>query len=117
MVRQVVKTKEVEGLRGGKGKIILHDILTPDELLGHCKMYGKAILPPGCSIGHHQHTEDFETYYILEGEGVFTDADGSKKIVKAGDCANIYVGQSHALANESDKDLVFIYIVVNDRAK
>jgi quercetin dioxygenase-like cupin family protein len=36
-------------------------------------MIARVTLQQGCSIGFHEHGQEEELYYILEGEGVFTE--------------------------------------------
>lgn len=101
-------------LRGGKGEVEFHHILTQKELNGHGSMYAMVRLKPGCSIGYHQHIGNTEPYFILEGKGTFVDNDGSRTEVGPGDACLIEVGQSHALENNSDQDLVFMALIYNE---
>ena len=52
-------------LCGGKGNAEVHFLLNPEEFYGHARMYAKIVLPPGSSIGWHQHIGETEPYYIL----------------------------------------------------
>ena len=112
MVRKT-EVKVVEGLRGGRGQVEFHHILSKEELNGHGSMYAMGILKPGCSVGYHQHTDNTEPYFILKGKGTFVDDDGSRTEVGPGDVCVIEVGQSHALENNSDQDLVFMALIYN----
>lgn len=104
----------VKELRGGKGEAEIHHIVSKEELNGHGNMYAMVRLKPGCSIGYHQHVGNTEPYFILEGQGTFVDNDMSRTEVGPGDVCCIEVGQSHALENNSDKDLVFMALVYNE---
>ena len=106
-----------ENLRGGKGTVEIFHILTPEELMGHGKMYAKVVLKPHSSIVWHQHVGDTEPYYILDGEGIFTDNDGSKTRVSSGDICTIAVGEFHSIENDTDKHLSLLGLVVNDEFK
>lgn len=112
MVRKT-NVKVVEGLRGGNGAVEIHHIVSPEELNGHGTMYAKVVLKPGCSIGYHQHVDNTEPYYILQGKGIFVDNDMSRTEVGPGDVCWIEVGQSHAIENNSDEDLVFMALIYN----
>lgn len=114
MVRKT-QIQIIEGLRGGAGQVELHHIVSKDELNGHGNMYAMGILKPGCSIGYHQHVGNTEPYFILKGKGVFTDHDRTETEVGPGDVCYIEPGQSHALANRSEEDLVFMALIYNDR--
>ena len=69
---------------GGKGHVIIKDILKGDELKGKCGLYAQVTIEKGCSLGYHEHHGETETYYILSGEGEYVD-NGVKRPVKAGD--------------------------------
>ena len=116
MVRQN-KGIRMEGLRGGKGHVVLYHILSQEELMGHGAMYARVVIPPHCSIGWHQHVGNTEPYAIIKGEGTFVDNDGSKTTVRPGDVCLIEVGQWHAMENNTDEDLELIALVINEAAK
>lgn len=116
MIRKT-NTIKVEGLAGGKGTAIVHHILEEEELMGHGRMYAHVVLPPGASVGYHQHLKETEPYYILKGKGIFIDNDGTRTEVEPGDCCIIEVGQSHGMENESDENLEFIALIYNEKAK
>ena len=104
-----------EGLGKGKGPAYLYHIETKEELLGHGRMYARTVLPPGSYIGWHQHVGETESYYILKGEGIFTDNDGTKTHVFPDDVCTICPGQFHALDNASDTEPVeFMALIHND---
>ena len=64
-------------------------------------MYAKVVLPPGASVGWHQHiTATPSHYYILKGQADFIDNDKSVTRVGPGDCCIIEVGQFHSLENQ-----------------
>ena len=61
--------RRVENMCGGKGHVIIKDILEGDELKGKCGLYAQVTIEKGCSLGYHEHHGETETYYILSGEG------------------------------------------------
>lgn len=112
MVRKTIVETKSE-VRGGKGEVEFHHIVSAEELNGHGSMYAMIRLKPGCSIGYHEHLTNTEPYFILEGKGTFVDNDGSRTEVVAGDVCVIEVGQGHALENNSEEDLVFMALIYN----
>ena len=72
MVRKA-DVKAVENLGGGKGTAYVHHIISKEEMLGHGRLYARVVLPPGSSVGWHQHVRDTEPYYILKGEMCIRD--------------------------------------------
>ena len=59
MVRKE-NTVAVEHLGDGKGTAYVHHIISKEEFLGHGRMYARVVLPPGASVGWHQHVHDTE---------------------------------------------------------
>ena len=116
MVRKT-DVKYVPNLRGGAGVIEIRHILSKDELMGHATMYAHVIIPPCASIGLHQHVGNTEPYYIIKGEGIFIDNDGSRTVVKPGDVCVIEVGQSHAMENPNGEPLEMMALVINEEVK
>lgn len=103
---------EVNGLAGGEGTATVHHIVPAKDLYGHGRMYAKVVLHPHSSVGWHQHVDETEPYYILEGNGIFIDNDKSRNPVGPGDVCAIIPGQCHSLLNESDtEDLVFMALI------
>ena len=68
--REVVKAEHVGG---GAGFIMKEALLSGEELGRYCRMFSKVTLPPGCELGHHEHHDETETYYILSGKGMYDD--------------------------------------------
>lgn len=88
----------------GTGVIRAHRILQRLPAPGGVDFIDLAVLPPGTSIGVHQHKDDEETYVILAGTGTMT-LDDEEFTVSAGDVvANRAFGR-HGLANVADHDL------------
>ena len=104
---------EKANAQGGNGSIYTYNIVEEDELYGHGRMYARIVVPPGSSIGWHVHHGETEPYYILSGEGMFTDSDGTVSKVVPGDCCIIEPEHGHAIANEGDEDLVFMALIYN----
>ena len=103
---------EVPALAGGRGVAVVHHIVPEDELYGHGRMYAKVVLKPNSSVGWHRHMGETEPYYILEGEGIFVDDDGSRTKVGPGDVCTINPGQCHAIENASEfKDFIFMALI------
>ncbi len=79
--------------------------------VGHC------ILPPGSSIGYHQHTAIEEVYYVMSGEGRSTVNDHTWD-TRAGDALPCSLNDSHGLYNNSNEDLdIFVLMVTMEKGK
>ncbi|MDR1733209.1 MAG: cupin domain-containing protein [Synergistaceae bacterium] len=68
-------------------------------------------LPPGSSLGYHQHTDNEELYVILSGKGTFYDEGKVAKTVGPGDMTLTLKGQSHGLVNTGSEPLVFLAVI------
>ncbi len=113
MIKRIdeMKTEIREQMRGGKGNVEIIHILNKEEMKGKVRLFAKIVLNPGCSIGTHQHTDEEEAYYILEGVGLVND-DGKEMQVQAGDVILTGDGASHSIENNGDKPLVFMAVVM-----
>ena len=100
-------------MRGGNGDVYIYNVLGKDELNGHGRLYAKIVLPPGASIGVHEHVGETEPFYVIEGEGLFVGPDGAETPVKAGDCCLIEPGESHGMINNTDKEMAFMALIYN----
>ena len=112
MIRKAIPTIK-EHLAGGNGRAIVYDVQSREELGKAGRLYGKVVLEPGSSVGWHQHVGETEPYYILCGEGIFVDNDGSRTLVHAGDICTIENGQFHSIENNSDENLEFMALIYN----
>ncbi len=102
-------------LRGGFGKVTMTHIMEAEEheLRRIGRLFAKITLPPGASIGYHQHVGESETYYILSGQGEIND-NGTKVKVGAGDMVLTREGEYHSVINvASDEDLVLIGLILH----
>lgn len=97
--------------KGGDGEFRLQHIAGADELMGHGGLYAKGILPPGASVGRHEHKGDMEICFVLEGTGKVID-DGTEYDFKPGDVNIAYSGHSHEIINTGDTDLVYMVLVL-----
>lgn len=105
-------TVSAKNKAGGKGEIFITHLLTPKEMADKCAMFASVKIPVGASLGVHQHTGNTETYYILQGKGLYTD-NGATYAVKAGDTTFCADGDTHGIENIGDEDLIFIALIIN----
>ena len=99
---------------GGKGEMFITHLLTPKEMLDKCEMFASVKIPVGSSLGVHQHVGNNETYYIIQGKGLYTD-NGATYEVKAGDTTFCAEGDTHGIENIGDEDLIFIALIINTK--
>ncbi|MBE6687625.1 MAG: cupin domain-containing protein [Ruminococcaceae bacterium] len=103
--------KIIEKRFGGKGHLISDSILGTEQMSGGCRMYSEITLEKGCSLGIHKHEGETETYFIIEGKGLYYD-NGESYNVAAGDVLFCDNGESHGMENNGDEKLKFIALIL-----
>lgn len=68
-------------------------------------------LPPGASVGLHQHVTNEDAYIVISGKGSFVDTQGRETPVEQGDITIARKGESHGIKNTGSDPLVFCYII------
>ncbi len=110
--RSDMKREPLPNCHGGKGALdwteVLNTTVTGES---SCRFIHDNIMPPGASVGVHEHTDDEEFYYIIRGYGVMT-LDGTSRNVGPGDLTVVRPGGSHGLENTGNEDLRFIVVCV-----
>ena len=105
------ETLKVEHMSGGAGYILKQPLITGEQLGEHCKLFGEVILKPGCEIGYHEHHGETETYYLIQGSGIYCD-NGTEYPVEAKDVTFCEDGSGHGLLNTGDTDLVIMALIL-----
>lgn len=108
-----MKVNYIEHMRGGAGTAIRKDILGSDDMAKHSRLFSMFTLKKGCGIGEHEHKNETEYYYIISGKGIVTEKDG-EKVALPGDVVITGDGESHAIRNDKDEDLVFVAVIILD---
>ena len=110
--RSSMETEIRPRMREGKGECAI-TLLAGRRLQKHCRVLSEIEIPPGASIGPHDHREETEYYIVLEGRGLLDD-DGSLVTVKPGDVVVTGGGASHSIETEGDTPLRLIAVIVTD---
>lgn len=100
-----------ENRAGGKGSVHIERLLPPEILKDHVLMYAKVTVDVQSSLGYHQHIDDGESYYIIQGKARYND-NGTEVILEAGACTFTPAGSSHGIENIGDEPLVFMAIIL-----
>lgn len=104
--RRIVEKESASGV----DRIVIEHLLDEQKLGGN-QMFAKVCLEKGSVLGVHSHHGETETYYILSGEGEYTD-NGETYSVKAGDTTFCPDGSSHGLKNTGDGELTFMALII-----
>ena len=99
--------KPAKNAHGGKGDILFRRCWNKDSFKTNWEFIDHCILPPGTSIGYHQHNMIEEVYFLVSGNGRATVNDTTWD-VKAGDAIPCTSGDSHGLFNSSNREIELI---------
>ena len=103
----------IANMRGGDGSIDKRDYLFP-EMPENAKMFAEIRLEPGCSIGMHQHTGEYEVFFCKEGEIILND-NGEEKLMHTGDFAVCRDGEMHGIPNRSDSVAATYAVIIKTK--
>lgn len=92
---------------GGKGTILYRRLWDRDDFNTNWEFVDHCLLPPGTSIGYHQHNNIEEVYFIVSGTGRVTVNDHTWE-VKVGDAIPCTLHDSHGIYNNGTGDLEVI---------
>ncbi|MCD4708999.1 MAG: cupin domain-containing protein [Candidatus Sabulitectum sp.] len=110
----IIRSKGIQTTRkslfDGKGEAEIETLFVPDEFEAPVRLCARVKLAPGCSIGLHQHIDEDELYFIIEGAGEVSDGD-SKSPVSSGHSILTRSGESHFIENTGSGDLVLIAVI------
>ena len=105
------RTELRENMRGGNGTVkIEHYWEAEKEMLAHNRMAAQLTLPPGGSIGFHNHDKEDEIFVIVKGVAE-ADDNGVKSLLHPGDTLLTGNGNGHAIRNAGECDLELIAII------
>ena len=106
------RIKDVKvNMRGGDKQVVLENFLSPDKFPANFRVFAEIVLEPGCSIGEHQHVNECEFFFVTEGEAEYND-NGTVITIKPGDTVVCFDGETHSIANRSDKTAKFLAVVI-----
>ena len=94
-----------EHMRGGEGVVTVRHFSDKEEMLGKGRMFATMLLPPGASIGKHQHVNDFEVYVIQKGRAKVMDPDNGEAFLEPGDMMLCRDSEFHAIENAGEDEL------------
>ncbi len=100
-----------ERMRDGNGTVTIKHLFQQTELGGKARMVAEITLPPGASIGFHQHDGEEELFYFISGHGRLNE-DGRWQDVKAGDASLTPGGHGHAIENNGSEPLVLVAVIL-----
>ncbi|MDR0553701.1 MAG: cupin domain-containing protein [Treponema sp.] len=112
--RSEMKIEKKEKLRDGEGAVTFTHFVDSGADSGaerHVRLAAELTLPPGASIGYHQHTTETEYFVFLEGTGIVND-NGAEVPIKKGDLMITGNGAYHSVKNTGSVPLVFNAFII-----
>lgn len=100
-----------EHMKGGEGYVINRCILPADGMYGKGRLFNHVILEKNCEVGWHIHTGDGEAYYIIKGQGEYSD-NGVMTTLFAGDVSFCPDGEGHSIKNVCDEPMEMIALIL-----
>lgn len=97
---------------GGQGDVEFKFLIPPEKLKGEAKMFNLLTFAPGSSLGLHEHTDNFELYYILEGTATVDD-NGTTVDVGPGDMIYTADGAKHSITAKSPMKMIATVVYEN----
>ncbi len=77
------------------------------------KMFSHVRVLPGEAVNYHVHIDEFESYYILSGKGLYND-NGAETEVEEGTITFTPSGEGHGIKNIGEDTLEFIALIIRD---
>lgn len=101
-----IETKLLHEFQGGKGDIEAK--IYADDL----NRIVKSIYAPGVSTGYHLHKDSSEIIFILSGSCKVI-CEGKEEHLVTGNCHYCKKGESHAVINAGNENLVMYAVISN----
>lgn len=113
MIKKAELIEEYNELHGGKGSVLVERNITKADGIPGLDMFAKVSIEVGASIGYHEHVEDAEGYFIVEGKGIFLDNGEIEVPVEKGDFCFVNKGQGHGIINTGNEPLQIVAVVIS----
>jgi mannose-6-phosphate isomerase-like protein (cupin superfamily) len=108
--RNEMQIEKKEKMRGGEGVVSITHFVDGNTQK-HTRMLAEVTLPPGASIGNHQHDGETEYFIFREGTGVVND-NGVEVPVKPGDVMITGNGAFHSVKNTGSVPLIINALII-----
>jgi mannose-6-phosphate isomerase-like protein (cupin superfamily) len=101
----------IERDHGGSGHIVFRRLLDAHDFEAAVDFVDFTVVPPGSSIGLHEHRGTEELYFIAAGEPR-VEVDGCERRLSRGDVAVVHSNQAHRLINDGPEAVEILVIQV-----
>ena len=94
------------------GGVDFHVLVEPAEMYEAGRLYARITLPPGAALAYHRHDDEMESFYVASGKCKMVD-NGKVVYLTEGDVLVTPHGQEHSIANDTDKPVELIALIVS----
>ena len=101
----------IDNMRDGEGTVTVKHMFKRDEFTANVRLCSTLTLPPGASIGKHEHLTEDEVYIITAGSGLLDDGSSETR-VELGDAVLTGNGASHAIRNDGTTPLEITAVII-----
>ncbi len=102
---------------GGTGTVQYRRALGPTVFRTPWAYVDHLVVPPGASVGSHQHRGVAEFYYVMNGEGTITVRNETATI-RSGDAVPIRLNEAHGVSNSGSQPLELMIVgIARDMTK
>jgi mannose-6-phosphate isomerase-like protein (cupin superfamily) len=108
--RNEMKIEQKEKMRDGEGTVTITHFVD-GATMQNARMLAELFLPPGASIGYHQHNNETEYFSFISGTGTAND-NGKEISVKPGDVMVTGNGACHSIKNTGTETLVIHAVII-----
>jgi glyoxylate utilization-related uncharacterized protein len=101
----------LEANHGGLGPIHFRRLLTGLDFLAPVDFVDFTVIPPGSTIGRHEHHGSDEVYFVASGAPLIKVGNEQRRVERGG-ISVVHSGQSHQLVNDTPHDVEIFVIQV-----
>ena len=109
--RDEMPVEERANMRGGTGTIRFRHAFKPSEFTAKSRLCATLLIPPGATIGRHEHVNEDELYVVLSGSGLL-DAGTAQTRINPGDAVLTGGGGAHAVINDGTETLEILAVIL-----
>ena len=112
--KEIKVTSECD--KSGIETLFLHDLADFPGKNKKLRTFSLAELEFGGEVEFHIHENEFESYYIISGSGIYND-NGKEIPISAGSVTFTPSGSGHGIKNTGKDKLVFVALIILDWIK
>jgi mannose-6-phosphate isomerase-like protein (cupin superfamily) len=101
-----------EAEHGGRGPLNFRRLASGDAFDSPIDFVDFTVVPPGSTIGRHEHVGNEEIYFIVAGTPLVI-ADGQQRRLKRGDVSVVRSFGSHELINDCNEPVEIFVVQVS----